>query len=228
VLYRRGRIFWFEFTIGGRRYRETTRTASRTLAASVERKRRREIEENINGIRPRVLPPLFSDAAEDYLTRKKPTWAPKTYVIEATNLQHLKPHFGRLLVTDISDRDIAAYQQARQDANAAPKTINNEVGTVRAILRRHRLWAQLAPDVRMLPVRTDVGVALTPEQEEKLVRACAASRSRSLLPAFTLGFTPGSAMRNCGSSSGVGWISWPGCSRSAKPRHRAATAESFR
>ena len=64
-------------------------------------------------------------------------------------------------------------------------------GTLRAILRRHRLWAQLAPDVRMLPVRTDIGVALTPEQEEKLVRACAASRSRSLLPAFTLGIHTG-------------------------------------
>ena len=157
MLYRRGRIFWFEFTVGGRRYRETTRTVNRPLAASVERKRRREIEENINGIRPRVLPPLFWEAAEDYLTRKKPSWAPKIYVIETTNLEHLKPHFARMLVTDITDRDIAAYQQARQDANAAHKTINNEVGTARAILRRHRLWAQLAPDVRLLPVRTDVG-----------------------------------------------------------------------
>ena len=191
MLYRRGRVWWFEFVIGGRRYRETTRTTSRLLAARVERKRRREIEESINGIRPRVLPPLFSDAAEDYLTRKRPSWARKTYVIEATNLKHLKPHFGRLLVTDLTDRDIAAYQQARQDTNAAHKTINNEVGTLRAILRRHRLWAQLAPDVRMLPVRTDIGVALTPEQENKLVRACAASRSRSLLPAFTLGIHTG-------------------------------------
>ena len=191
MLYRRGRIFWFEFTIGGRRYRETTRTASRSLAVSVERKRRREIEENINGIRPRALPPLFSDAAKDHLVRKRPSWAPKTHVIEAANLEHLKPHFSRLLVTDITDRDIAAYQQARLDARAAPKTINNEVGTLRAILRRHRLWAQLAPDVRMLPVRTEVGVALTAEQEKKLAEACAASRSRSLLPAFSLGIHTG-------------------------------------
>ena len=91
-----------------------------------------------------------------------------------------------MLVTDITDRDIAGYQQARQGAKAAAKTINNELGTVRAILRRHRLWAQLAPDVRMLPVRTDIGIALTPDQEEVLLKACAASRSRSLLPAVTL------------------------------------------
>ena len=191
MLYRRGRVWWFEFTVGGRRYRETTRTKGRTLAATVERKRRREIEENINGVRPRVLPPLFPDAAEDYLARKKPGWAPKTYIIETTSIEHLKPHLGRLLVTDITDRDISNYQQARQDGGAAPKTINNEVGTLRAILRRHRLWAQLAPDVRMLPVHTDIGVALTPEQEEPLLKACATSRSRSLLPAVTLGIQTG-------------------------------------
>ena len=133
-----------------------------------------------------IFAPPFS-----YLRRKKPSWAPKTYVIETTNLEHLKPHFGRLLVTDITDRDIAGYQQGRQDANAAHKTINNEVGTLRAILRRQRLWAQLAPDVRMLPVRTDVGVALTPDQEEALLKACAANRSRSLLPAVTLGVQTG-------------------------------------
>ena len=90
------------------------------------------------------------------------------------------------MVTDITDRDIAEYQQARQEAKAAHKTINNELGALRAILRRHRLWAQIAPDVRMLPVRTDLGIALTPDQEEKLLKACAASRSRSLLPAVTL------------------------------------------
>ena len=191
MLYRRGRIFWFEFTVGGRRYRETTRTASRTLAASVERKRHREVEENINGIRPRTLPQLFSVAAQDYLAQRRPSWAPKTYVIETTNLGHLKPHFGRLLVTDITARDISSYQQARRNERVAPKTVNNEIGSLRAILRRHRLWAQLAPDVRMLPVRTDIGMALTPDQEEALLRACAASRSRSLLPAVTLGIQTG-------------------------------------
>ena len=44
VLYRRGGIWWFEFKVAGRRYRETTRTSSKTLAAEIERKRHREIE----------------------------------------------------------------------------------------------------------------------------------------------------------------------------------------
>ena len=186
MVYQRGKVWWFEFVVAGRRYRETTRTTNRRLAETVERKRRREVEEDINGIRRRKPPQPFTTAAEDYLARKKASWASKTFIIEKKNIEHLKSHLGRMLLTDVTDDDIGAYQQARLDSGAATKTINNEVGTLRAILRRHRLWAQIAPDVRMLPVRTDIGIALTPDQEGILLKACAASRSRSLLPAVTL------------------------------------------
>jgi integrase len=43
----------------------------------------------------------------------------------------------------------------------------------------------------MLPVREDVGRALSAEEEQKLLTACAASRSRSLLPAVTLALNTG-------------------------------------
>jgi integrase len=76
-----------------------------------------------------------------------------------------------------------AYQSLRLRQGAAPKTINLEVGTVRAILRKHRLWANIQPDVQMLRVRDDVGRALT-QDEEVLLRECRNSRSRSLYVAI--------------------------------------------
>lgn len=184
--------WWFEFEYRGRSTANPPAPARRPLAAEIERKRHREVEEAANGIRRnRNAAVLFSVAASDWLALKKPTWADKTYTIEETNVEHLKPHFGKLLLVDITDRDIAQYQQQRRDAGASNKTINNEVGTLRAILRRYRLWAQIAPDVRMLRVREDVGRALTVEEEERLLIACAASRSRSLLPPVTLALNTG-------------------------------------
>lgn len=184
---RAGSSNWYlEFEVDGRRYRESTGTPDRQLATRIERKRHREIEENVNGIRRRKQPLLFRQAAQDYLTQRKPSWAAKTYVIEETNIAHLAKHFAMLLLTDITPRDIAEYQQSRQDAHAANKTVNNEVGTLRAILRRHRLWAHLAPDIRMLPVQTNIGLALTRQQEASLLKACAASASRSLHAAVTV------------------------------------------
>ena len=115
------------------------------------------MEESANGIRRnKNAAAVFSVAASDWLSLKKPTWAEKTYAIETANIGHLKPHFGKLLLTDITDHDIARYQENRREKKAANKTINNEIAALRAILRRNRLWAQISPDVRMLRAREDV------------------------------------------------------------------------
>ena len=106
-------------------------------------------------------------------------------------MQHLKGYFGKLLLTDIVERDISKYQAQRQAEKAAGKTINNEVATLRAILRRHRLWASIAPDVRMLKTREDVGRAISAEEESRLLSTCAASRSRSLFPAVVIALNTG-------------------------------------
>lgn len=79
----------------------------------------------------------------------------------------------------------------RLRAGASPKTINLEIGTLRAILRRHRLWAVMQPDVSMLTVREQVGKALTNEEEQTLLDACGALRSRALLPIVTLALHTG-------------------------------------
>jgi hypothetical protein len=82
---------------------------------------------------------LFNVAADDWLAVKKPTLADRSYQIEEANLKHLRPVFGRQLITDIAGADISQYQQGRLEAKASPKTVNLEVGTIRAILRRNRL-----------------------------------------------------------------------------------------
>jgi hypothetical protein len=126
-------------------------------AAEIERKRRRNVEEATHGIRRnRSAAVLFGAAAKEWLAVKQAGWAPKTHIIAATDVEHLKNQFAKLLLTDITDRDIAKYQKHRRDAKAASKTINNEVATLRAILRRHGLWATVAPCVRLLGIREQI------------------------------------------------------------------------
>jgi serine/threonine protein kinase len=122
---------------------------------------------------------LGRDVALKFLPRpplepeeRKLTWAPKTLVIEQTNIGHLKPTFGSVLLTDIGPEDIADYQRLRRGGGAAPKTLNNEVGTLRAILKRRGLWAHVQPHVRMLPTSDDHGKALTEDEERRVLEAC--------------------------------------------------------
>lgn len=180
-LYRRGGVWWYKFRFAGQMIRETSKSASKTVAADAERVRRRELEKGFNRIERRRVAQLFSVAAENWLAAKKAHLAQRSVVIERANLKHLNPVFGKMLVCDIRAEDIARYQAARLAEQAAPKTVNLEVGTLRAVLRRSRLWFAIQQDVRMLRVSDEVGQAITHEQEGRLLATCQSSRSRSLL-----------------------------------------------
>lgn len=202
------KTWWFEFHFAGQKIRESAKTRSKTIARRAEQKRRSQLEEGYHGLKKRVPPGLFSVAAEAWLELKKPTLAPKSYVIEKTNLSHLLPTFGRKLITDIDAKDISEYQKERQakksdeTRGASPKTVNLEIGTLRAILRRNRLWANLQPDVKMLPTSDCVGRAISGDEEDRLLNACAKSRSRSLPVAVTI------ALNTCMRLSEIRLLRW--------------------
>lgn len=185
------RIWWYEFQFAKQRIRESTKTRSKTIAIEAERVRRRELERAYNGVKKRASAKLFSAASEEWLTLKGSTLAASSLRIEKDNLKHIKPLFGRLLVSDIQALDIAEYQKARLKEAASPKTINLEVGTIRSILRRNKVWADIQPDVRMLATRDDIGKALTVDEESALLSCCLTSRSRGLYPAVMLALNSG-------------------------------------
>ncbi len=189
--YKGSKVWTMDFIFRGQRIRESTGTRSKTLALRIEDKRRRNLEEGAAGIKKPDAPRLLSVAADEWLEKKKVTLAPSSVRIEEYNLAHLKPELGRLLVCDIEPDDIADYQQKRLDEGASPKTINLEVGTLRGILKRSGHWARLQPDVVMLTTREDVGRAITAEEEAALLKGCAQSRSRSLVPFVTLAIETG-------------------------------------
>jgi integrase len=172
------------------------------MARRAENARRRDLEESYHGLKKRTAPKLFNVAADEWLALKKPTLAERSYAIEEANLKHIRPVFGKQLITDIDGKGISEYQHQRLEEKASPKTVNLEIGTLRAILRRNRLWAAIQPDVRMLATRDDVGRSVTPEEETALLAACGRSRSRSLLPAVTL------ALNTCMRYSEIRLLRW--------------------
>lgn len=189
--YKGSKVWTMDFLFHGQRIRESTGTRSKTLALKIEDKRRRALEEGAAGIRKQRQPLLLSVAADEWLDMKKATLAPRSVVIEKANLAHLLPELGRKLICDLDARDIARYQQKRLDEEASPKTVNLEVGTLRAILKRSGQWARLQPEVKMLATRDDIGRAITTEEETALLQACSQSRSRSLVPFVTLAIETG-------------------------------------
>jgi integrase len=189
--YKGSTVWTMEFMFHGQRIRETTGTRSKTLAQKVEGKRRRELEEGSAGIRKQQTPKLFSLDAQIWLDIKSVSLAPSSVKIASGSLRHLLPMFGKQLSSDIEASDVARYQKKRLESGAAPKSVNLEVGTLRAILKKSGHWARIQPDIKMLKVNQDIGRAISAEEEAALLQACSTSRCRMLVPFVTLAIETG-------------------------------------
>jgi len=95
------------------------------------------------------------------------------------------------LLCDISGQDLAAYQTRRKREEVSNRTVNLELGVLRSILRRYRMWDAIAGDVDFLKESPSPGRALTHEEETALLDAASKSRCRSLYPVVMLALNTG-------------------------------------
>jgi integrase len=133
----------------------------------------------------RERPPLFPVAAKGWL-ESKTALTPLGLAYYKQYVGKLSRHFGNRLVSDIRADDVVALQRKRQAEGLSGRQVKSEIATLRAILKRNRLWAEIALDVKMLRERSDTGRALSHEDEGKLLDAIAQSPSPALYPFFVL------------------------------------------
>jgi len=136
--------------------------------------------------------PLFAIAAEAWLVTKHPR-SEHTVFHYRQYVDSLKELFGKRLVCDISTDDVADLQARREKAGLSGRTINAEMGVLRQILKRHRLWNSLVESgaVKFKTERRDVGKSISREDEAKLLDAMRLSRSPALLPLFVMAIDTG-------------------------------------
>jgi hypothetical protein len=134
--------------------------SGKTVAREAERIRRRELEESWNHIKRRKLPSLFAIASTDWL-KTRTGIAPSTTRSYKIAISRLTKDFGKQLLCDICSEDIAVYQTRRKGEGVSNRTVNLELGVLRSILRRHRMWEGLAADVDFLKENPSPGRALT-------------------------------------------------------------------
>jgi integrase len=189
-VYKRGGVYWYEFSFQGQRIRDSAKTSSKTIARQAELARRRELELGINGLTKRERP-LFPVAAKDWLAMKLTTLSPLGARYYRQYTAKLSAYFGNRLISDITAEDVAGLQRKRKAEGLSGRQINAEVGTLRAILRYYGRWAYISGRVTMLPQRSEVGQALSRDDETRLLDAIAQSRSPSLYPFFILSLDAG-------------------------------------
>lgn len=132
TLYRRGEVWWIQYSHRGRTYRESTRSRVRADASRLLRKRQSEIARGVS-VGPDAEKVSFDQLVElmraDYLQKQNRTWGRVEHAI-----QHLRPTFGRLSAMAINYDSVSRYVAKRLE-KAAPATVHHEVAALGRMLR---------------------------------------------------------------------------------------------
>jgi integrase len=170
---KRNGVWHADFSIDGRRYRQSLHTSNWREAAKNVADLKKQAEAGKLTPESKTFSRLpFPEAVDQWLEEKKPRIAPRTYYTEREKSAAAKRYFGQMRVRDMNAENILAYMRQRSKT-IAPRTVNRELDVIRGVLKRARLWYRFADDVKPLPAHTNIGRALTPDEELRLLRTAA-------------------------------------------------------
>jgi integrase len=172
AIYKRGSMWHADFTVAGRRYRRALKTSNWREAQHLEKDEIRKAGEGklIGGAAP-FARLTFEEAAEKHISEREPRLAPKTAVCERERAKAVSAKLGNLKPGQLSVDKLQAYIAQRRAEGMSAGTINRELDVIRGVLKRAKLWAALAEDVKPLPIVRDYRTALVLEQKVKLLKA---------------------------------------------------------
>jgi hypothetical protein len=171
ALFKRGKTWWTDFSVNGMRFRLSLETTDWREAQSLERQK--ITQANAGKLAPsnqQFARLAFSEALDRYLADRSVRVTPGSKRSESDHAKPVRAFFGLTQVSRISSDDIISYIWQRSEKKISNTTINMEIGILRRVLTRARIWNFVANDVPRLPERRDIGRAMSYEQKAHLLR----------------------------------------------------------
>lgn len=171
MIYKREKYWHMDVTVNGIRYREALDTTDGREARTLEKKRVGEILQGKAASKSgrEFARKPFSEAAKIYRDERTGHVAERTIQFEGERLRPLAVHFQDRPLLRVRAEDIAAYQKRRLAEGVSGRTINMEVGVLRRMLKRAKVWNTVAEDVKTFPEHAqNIGKVLDAEQKARL------------------------------------------------------------
>ena len=168
-LYKRGRIWWADFAVYGLRHQESTGCVDRRAAIQKERELIEQARKN-RMPRKEWARKKLTEVFDLYLAERKTDSCDSTVKKERQFLRPVVKALGEQSLRQITADVILEYRANRKARGLSNVTINIEVGALRRILKRGKLWQRMADDVKPLKEQpSEVGRAMSPEQKQRLL-----------------------------------------------------------
>ena len=147
MLYQRGKVWWTEFVLEGRRVRESTGCTNKTAALRFEARRRAELLERRAGFSRKPLPPKFEEYVPEFLAWSKQQHRTKTVELHALNCATLARFLRGRFLDDITSGMVEDFKQARirekrrnahDGSTVSTATVNRALTTLKLIFNHAR------------------------------------------------------------------------------------------
>ena len=171
-VFKRGEVWWYEFSYLGKRIQESAKTSRKTIAVEAEKNRRLGLERTLAGLPAEKREDRIrsvNDFVKSYLEGYELNHRPKSVLFAKGRLARVCETIGGVLLPNLNEDAVRDYMRARLKDGVAGRTINMELGELsRAIGQK---WSVMWPKVRKMEERKDAGKALSPEEESRLLNA---------------------------------------------------------
>jgi len=170
-LTKRGKTWHCHFVVNGQRFRQSLGTKDWREAQSKEKELiGQAMEGKLTQTSSSLARLPFGQAADDYVTARKLELATASRAKEKQLLVQLRAYFKQEPLKSVTAKRITEYRAWRAEQGIGPATLNAETGILRRILKRAKLWARVADDIRPLKEPSTIGRALTEEEEQRLLK----------------------------------------------------------
>jgi integrase len=171
ALFKRNKKWWTDFSVNGQRFRQSLATKDWREAQAKEKQLIVEASDGrLTHNSSSLARQPFESAADDYVSVRKLELATASQAKEKQLLVQLRAYFKQQPLKSITATQITDYRSWRADQGVGPATLNAELGILRRVLKRARLWARVADDIRPLKEPATIGRALGEEDKQRLLK----------------------------------------------------------
>src|ERR1019366_5290957 len=171
ALVKRGKTWHCHFVVNGQRFRQSLRTKDWREAQSKEKELiGQAMEGKLSQTSATLARQPFAQAADEYVSGRTLELAPASQAKEKQLLVQLRAYFKQEPLKAVTVKRITDYRTWRAEQKVGPATLNAELGVLRRILKRAKLWARVADDIRPLQEPSSIGRAITEEEKQWLLK----------------------------------------------------------
>ena len=171
ALKKRGKTWHTHFVVNGQRFRQSLATTDWREAQAKEKELVAQASEGkLSHTTTSLARQPFGLAADDYVAARHLELAPASRAKEKQLLVQLRAYYMDQPLKSITVKKITDYRTWRAAQIVGPATLNAELGILRRMLKRAKLWARVADDIRPLKEPSTIGRALTEEDKQRLLK----------------------------------------------------------